>query len=467
MRTAAIAGILVALIFTGAANGQVVKSGTEAVDLDRAVLNSAVSTVPSSRQIAWHQREVQALVHFGMNTVTGKEWGAGAESPSLFNPERLDCGQWVQAATAFGAKSITLTCKHHDGFCLWPSQYTEHSVKRSPWKSGQGDVVRELSDACRKAGLKFGVYISPADLNQPTFGHNSAAYNDYFCAQLQELLTNYGEICEVFLDGAQPSRRYQSYDFPRYYRMIRALQPNAVITMRGPDVRWVGNEMGMGRETEWNVVPVPLPLEVYDWPDRTDPDLGSRSRLKGATALQWQPAVAAVSLRQDWFWHPGKDKTVKSLTELIRIHDQSVGRNAVLQLSLAPNAEGLIPDADFRRLQEFGAALQDLYAKNLLADSTDAQPQSMVAGNDGIYTSRISFGSQKVRRLVLQEDLRQGQRVETFELEVSTSGGEQKLFRATTIGSKRIFNLKDLAVSECTLRITQTRARPFVTVSAY
>ncbi len=410
---------------------------------------------------------MQALVHFGMNTFTGREWGSGRENPALFNPTNLDCAQWVQAAQSFGARSITMLCKHHDGFCLWPSQYTRHSVKSSPWRNGQADVVREVSAACRQAGLKFGIYLSPADMHEPTFGRNSQRYNDYYCNQLTELLTKYGEICEVFLDGAQPSGAQQAYDFQRYYRLVRELQPKAVISMRGPDVRWVGNELGRARETEWSVVPLTISPDEQTWPDLTAPDLGSRKQLAGARFLCWYPAAADVSLRRTWFWHPGQEAGIKSLQELLTIYEQSVGRNAVLQLNLCPDTSGRIPEADMKRLEEFGAAIRAVFGTNLVA-STKARVEPMAAQDDGTYIQRITFPSaQKVHYVALHEDISKGQRVEGFELAVPVEGNPAKVLRGTTIGWKRLVNLNGLAVQELTLRITQTRAQPFVSVSAY
>jgi alpha-L-fucosidase len=427
---------------------------------------------PTQRQLAWQTREIQALIHFGPNTFTSKEWGSGFESPSVFNPTNLDCGQWVAAAQAAGVQSITLVCKHHDGFCLWPTEFTSFSVKSSPWRAGKGDLVREMSEACRKAGLKFGIYISPADLHEPSYGRNSQQYNDFFCSQLGELLAGYGEICEVFFDGAKPSGRHQVHDFPRYYRLIRELQPNAVITVKGPDVRWVGNEQGTARESEWSVIPLPVPPVEYDWPDLMALDLGSRGKLRGAQFLHWYPAVADVSLRQGWFWQPGRERSLKSLNQLIHIYEHSVGRNAVLMLGLAPNTEGLLPESDVQRLKEFGAAIKAAFATNLLA-STNAKSEVLPKPADCLFEQRITFREpQKINYLVLREDITKGQRVEAFEVTVTVATTDdreqsQRLFRATTIGNKRILKLNGALVRTLLLHITQSRATPFVQLSAY
>ncbi len=457
--------VLVLLCQVGSALAQVSPSGTNTPPDEKAMLERAVAVRPTPRQLEWQRREIHALVHFGMNTFTGRSWGTGGESPPLFNPTNLDCQQWVLAAQSFGARSITLTCKHHDGFCLWPSQFTEHSVKQSPWRNGQGDVVRELSDACRKAGLGFGVYLSPADLHEPTHLQASAKYNDYFCNQLRELLTEYGEVCEVFLDGAQPSRGFKTYDFQRYYRLIRELQPKAVISMRGPDVRWVGNELGFARETEWSVIPLTVPPDKQTWPDLTALDLGSRERIQAAPYLHWYPAAADVSLRDAWFWVPGRDHTIKPLKDLLRTYEFSVGRNAVLQLNLSPDRTGRIPEPDMKRLQEFGLALRSLFATNLLASATI---EPLTSKDEGVLIQRAPLPCpQKLRYVVLQEDITKGQRVEEFEIALTLENGQQKSFRGTTIGCKRIINLGSLSAGELLLRITRTRAAPSVTISAF
>jgi alpha-L-fucosidase len=425
-----------------------------------------VEVVPSARQLAWQKREVQALVHFGMNTFTGHGWGSGLESPTTFNPTNVDCAQWVQVAQSFGAKSITFTCKHHDGFCLWPSAFTEHSVRSSPWKNGQGDVVRELAEACHRAGLEFGIYVSMADLHQPDYGRNSQKYNDYFCNQLSELLTNYGEICQVFFDGAQPSRGHQAYDLPRYYRLIRDLQPNAVISMHGPDVRWVGNELGRAREFEWSVIPLPVPAEEFNWPNMKADDLGSRDRLRGARYLHWYPVAADVPLRHTWFWHPGAESTLKSLPDLLAIYETSVGRNGIMQLNLSPDTSGRIPEADMKRCQEFGTALATLFATNLLEQPGVCGP--LIAQADGSLTETISLKSPRsIHYLVLHEDITKGQRVEAFDVIATLEPAGQQTFSGTTIGWKRMLNFKGIPVRELLLHVRETRAPPFITVSAF
>ena len=269
------------------------------------IVSKASRVVPSPNQLDWQAREFIAFAHFGMNTFTDREWGDGKESPALFNPIDFDARQWVQAFKAAGMKLLILTAKHHDGFCLWPTATTTHSVKSSPWKNGKGDVVAEVARACREAGLAFGVYVSPWDRHEPSYG-DSPSYNELFRAQLRELLTGYGEIAEVWFDGANgegPNGKRQVYDWPSYYRVVREHQPGAVIFGMAPDVRWVGTESGYGRETEWSVVPLklregaalraeaPHPLDDAFVPgDLTAPDLGSRDAIRSAAVLAWYPA---------------------------------------------------------------------------------------------------------------------------------------------------------------------------------
>jgi len=269
---------------------------------------------PTPQQLAWQESELTMFLHFGINTFTDREWGDGKEDPKLFNPIELDARQWVQVAKDAGFKYMILTAKHHDGFCLWPSEYTEHSVKNSPWRAGKGDVVRELADACQEAGMKMGIYLSPWDRHEQTYG-DSPVYNQYFRNQLTELLTNYGEISEVWFDGAcgeGPNGRRQEYDWQSYYEVIRKLQPNAVIAICGPDIRWVGNEDGVARETEWSV---------------QDANPVIHKDIEGKV---WYPAECDVSIRPGWFWHKSQDDKVKSLEHLLDIYYKSVGRNRTL-----------------------------------------------------------------------------------------------------------------------------------------
>jgi alpha-L-fucosidase len=301
-----------------------------------ALWSNSLTARPSSAQIAWQEREVELFLHFGINTFAGVEWGSGQASPRLFNPTNLDCRQWVDVARSGGARGAVLTVKHHDGFCLWPTDTTDYSVRASPWQVGKGDVVREFADACREAGLAAGLYLSPADLHEPSYGRDHAAYNEFFRRQLRELLTRYGEVSEIWFDGVTPGNLRQQHDWASYYRVIRELQPQTVIVTRGPDVRWVGNEAGIARESDWSVIPLPLPAADHDWPDMIG-DLGSRARWKESSHAHWYPAVATVSLRPGWFWAPGEDHRLRERNELLRFHDQTVGRNDGLLFNVPPD----------------------------------------------------------------------------------------------------------------------------------
>ena len=311
---------------------------------------------PTERQLQWQQLEFYGFIHFGINTFTDREWGLGNESPSLFNPTELDAEQWVRAFKSAGMRGLILTCKHHDGFCLWPSKYTDYSVKSSPWRDGRGDLVKEVSDACRKYGLKFGIYLSPWDRHEPSYG-DSDRYNEFYLNQLEELLTNYGEIFAVWLDGAcgeGPNGKRQVYDWDAYYDLVRRLQPNAVISVCGPDVRWCGNEAGQTRPEEWSVVPAALQdaERVQEKSQKVDDgqfgkeirsqdlDLGSREAIRGVKDLVWYPAEVNTSIRPGWFYHESEDDKVKSLAELLDIYFNSVGGNAAFLLNVPPDNGG-------------------------------------------------------------------------------------------------------------------------------
>lgn len=325
-------------------------------------LDMASRLVPTPQQLEWQQMELTAFLHFGVNTFTGREWGDGTEGPNIFNPTALDCEQWVRTLKDAGFKMALITAKHHDGFCLWPTKTTRHSVASSPWKDGKGDVVRELRDACKKYGIKFGVYLSPWDRNASCYG-DSPAYNQFFIEQLTELLTNYGEVHEVWFDGANgegPNGKKQIYDWDAILRTIRRLQPKAVTAIMGDDVRWVGNEKGIGRETEWSATA--LTPGIYPRSGEQNKalgiygkakDLGGRDIVARATELFWYPSEVDVSIRPGWFYHADQDNQVKSLSHLVDIYFKSVGYNSVLLLNIPPDLRGRIHESDVQRLKEF------------------------------------------------------------------------------------------------------------------
>ena len=329
-----------------------------------AVLAKAVDVRPTPRQIAWQRDEISAFIHFGMNTFTDREWGDGTENPKQFNPTELDARQWVRAAKSAGITRMILTAKHHDGFCLWPSKYTEHCVRNSPWKNGKGDVVGEFVDACRAEGMHYGIYISPWDRHEKTYG-DSPKYNQYFLNQLREVLTNYPGIEEVWFDGAcaeGPNGKRQEYDWRAYWKLIRELAPDAAITVRGPDVRWCGNEAGYTRKSEWSVIPMPGDDQSWESSDETlsgftsdiyGDDLGSRDVLMRRRAespiLAWYPAQVNTSIRPGWFYHENEDDRVRSLDELLTVYYGSVGGNGQFLLNIPPDRRGLFHENDVAR----------------------------------------------------------------------------------------------------------------------
>jgi len=449
------------------------------------IIRKAAHVTPSPRQLAWQKLEFTAFVHFGMNTFTDREWGEGNEDEKLFNPTDFDARQWVRAIKAAGIKLLIVTAKHHDGFCLWPSKYTEHCVRNSPWKNGKGDVVREVSDACREAGIKFGVYLSPWDRHEPSYG-DSPNYNQYFKNQLTELLTNYGEIAEAWFDGAcgeGPNGKRQEYDFRGYYDLIRKLQPKAAISIMGPDVRWCGNESGTGRESEWSVVPVSDPTMYAVSFDCSQDEPGSREALKLAAEkgafLVWYPAQVDTSIRPGWFYHASEDNQVRSLDELLDIYYGSVGGNSQLLLNIPPDRRGRLHDNDVKRLEELGQVLHATFADDLAkgakarasnssrrhpaAKTVDGKEQTYWTTEDGVTTAAIEYdlaGPRTFNRAALQEYIEEGQRVEEFFLDAWDGSQWKQIARATTIGHKRLLRFDDVTAQRVRVRITQSRDCP-------
>lgn len=424
-------------------------------------VDMASRLVPTPQQLEWQQMEFTAFLHFGINTFTGNEWGDGKDSPALFNPLELDCEQWVRALKEGGFKMAILTAKHHDGFCLWPTATTEYSVKHSPWKSGKGDVVRELRDACGKYGLKFGVYLSPWDRNAPCYG-DSPAYNKFFIEQLTELLSNYGEVHEVWFDGANgegPNGKKQEYDWEAILKTIRTLQPKAVTAIMGDDVRWVGNEGGLGRETEWSATA----LSPGSYPHSgalngelgikpMAKDLGSRELIAKANRLYWYPSEVDVSIRPGWFYHADQDNQVRSLANLVNIYYQSVGCNSVLLLNIPPDKRGLIHEVDVQRIKEFSAYLAKTFADNKVIHG-----KGLWQANEGDSKEYDVKSGSMVNTFLIQEDIAQGQRVEDFLVEVYSNGIWQYAAEGTTIGYKRLLRFSDCQPEK--IRVTIRGAR--------
>jgi alpha-L-fucosidase len=441
----------------------------------RAVLLKAAQVRPTPQQVAWQKLEFICFAHFGVNTFTDHEWGDGKEDPKLFNPTALDADQWVAACNDAGMKMLILTAKHHDGFCLWPSKYTEHCVKNSPWRGGKGDVVKEVADACRRGGIKFGVYVSPWDRHEPTYG--SDAYNDYYKNQLRELLTNYGPVTEVWWDGAcgeGPNGKRQVYDWDGYTKLVRELQPNAVIFNMGPDIRWVGNENGLARESEWSVLP------AADRMAHQKKDLGNRKYLVGAKELVWYPAECDVSIRPGWFYHASQDGQVKSIEQLVDIYYRSVGRNSVLLLNVPPDRRGLFHENDAARLRQLRAVLDETFKTNLAAgkpataDSTrdekhaagtitDGNPDTWWTPREGVIQAslEIDLGAPAAfDRAMLQEKITEGQRIEQFKLEAWDGNTWSEVARATTVGYKRLLRFPEVRASRVRIKILDSRDSP-------
>ena len=389
---------------------------------------------PSRAQLAWQRDELAMFIHFGVNTFTDREWGDGAEDPRIFNPASFDARQWARTARAAGFRAMILTAKHHDGFCLWPTRTTSHSVAASPWRGGHGDVVREFVDACRAEGLKPGLYLSPWDRHEPRYG-DSTRYNDFYIAQLTELLTQYGRIHEVWFDGANgegPNGKKQEYDWPRTWNTVRRLQPQAVMfSDAGPDVRWIGNERGAAGTTNWatvnpNIVTVP----------GMSGDEVMRSLQDGdRDGTVWRPGETDVSIRPGWFHHPAEDARVRSADDLVQLYFTSVGRNSKLLLNVPPTRDGLLHVNDVASLTAMRAQLDALFAHDLARGATRIIRES--AGR-GISIEFTLPRRKTIGLLDLREDITHGQRVASYEIEVHDGSEWRAIVRGTTIGNRRL-----------------------------
>jgi len=407
---------------------------------------------PSPRQLAWQQLETTAFLHFTVNTFTDKEWGDGAESPAIFNPTKLDARQWVKALKDGGFKMAILTAKHHDGFCLWPSKLTEHSVKNSPYKGGKGDIVREVAEACREYGLKFGVYLSPWDRHEPRYG--TADYNDYYKGQLRELLTNYGRIDEVWFDGAKgENAKNMTYDFAGYWAMVRKLQPQAVMfSDAGPDVRWVGNESGNAGETCWSTIDT-----TGLAPGKADAAYLNRGDANGPV---WIPAETDVSIRPGWFYHATEDSKVRTPANLVKLYYESVGRNSLLLLNIPPNREGLLAESDVASIRNFRRILNETFRKNLVAKAaklTDGKLGTFVEIEAGKPLEVQLMGEPLIDRIAIQENIENGQQIINGQVEYWNGRTWQPLKSFTTVGYKRLIRFPEVRTSKLRLMIKQAK----------
>jgi len=458
------------------------------------ILIKAAYVVPTRRQLEWQKKELIAFVHFGINTFTDKEAGEGTEDPNLFKPSSFNARQWARILKDTGFKMVILTAKHHDGFCLWPTRTTDYSVKKSRWKNGRGDVVKEVAMACREEGLAFGFYISPWDRHEKSYG--TAGYNEFFRQQLKELLSNYGPVSEVWLDGycgEGPNGKKQVYDWPSYYQLIRRLQPQAVIAVMGPDVRWVGNESGLARESEWSVLPLDLaepflallrsadyPLEkVFRPQDLIDKDQGSREKIMSSRALFWYPAEVDVSIRPSWFYKKNEDLAVKTPRKLYEIYFHSVGRNSVLLLNIPPDKRGLIHENDARALKGMRGLLGLTFKKNFIKGASvktstqdskhhavflvDDRAATYWMAEEGKTRATLEFTLKNLARFdcaELMEEISSGQRIEKFSIEIWKDRDWVKMAEGTTVGYKRLVTFPETRSDRIRLVISGSRAAP-------
>lgn len=449
----------------------------------------AIGPLPSARQLKWHEMEFYAFVHFNMNTFTDMEWGLGGESPERFNPSTLDCCQWARVCKEAGMKGIILTAKHHDGFCLWPSEYTEHSVKNSPWKNGKGDVVQELADACKEYGLKLGLYLSPWDRNHADYGKDN--YLPYFRNQLTELMTNYGDVFEVWFDGANGGSGYYGganenrkidnktyYDWPNTRKIVRELQPEAMMfSDAGPDVRWVGNESGWAGETNWSI----LRRDEF-WPGSPNyKDLTSGHE----DGTHWLPAEVDVSIRPGWYYHKSEDHKVRSVKTLVDIYYNSIGRNASFLLNFPVDARGLIHEKDVEHLMKMVNVIKkdfetnlainvSVEASNVRGNSSTFDAEKAIDENKKTYWSTddgitkcsmtIDFGKETTfNRFLVQEYIALGQRVKKFTLEVFVNKEWKEIASQTTIGYKRILRFDNVTSQKLRFNILDAKGSPTIT----
>ena len=466
-------GIILSILFTG-------------VSCNEPVPPAVFGPVPTENQMRWQEMEYYAFIHFSLNTYTDQSWGYGDEDVSLFNPTELDTRQWARICRDAGMKGIIVTAKHHCGFCLWPSEYTEYSVKNAPWKDGKGDVIRELADACREYGLKLGIYLSPWDRNHADYG--KPEYITYFRNQLTELLTNYGEIFEVWYDGANGGTGYYGgangnrkidrttyYDWENTYKLVRELQPNIVIWNDGGDrgdLRWVGTEGGWVGETNWSLLNATgdVPFEMlHHGVENGD---------------SWIPAEVNTSIRPEWFYHPGEDTKVKTLPQLMDTYYNSVGRNGTFLLNFPIMPNGLIHPNDEKAALDLAAGVKEAFAENLVlnakAEASDTRENKMKFGpanaidekNDTYWTTGDDVKTAALtiyfrvpvtfNRFLVQEYIRLGQRVKSFTIEAEVNGNWQELAKATTIGYKRILRFPTVTATKLRFNITDSKACPVI-----
>lgn len=433
--------------------------------------------LPTPRQLKWHELEYYLFAHFGPNTFTDLEWGKGTEKEEVFDPSALDCRQWCRIAKAAGAKGIIITAKHHDGFCLWPSKYSTHTVKQSKWRNGKGDVLRELADACKESGIKLGIYLSPWDRNHPQYG--TAKYNDVFVNMMKEVVERYGPLFEFWWDGANgegPNGKKQVYDWHRFETTLRTIIPNTpVFSDIGPDIRWVGNEKGIAGDTNWNKL-----------------DTAGFSRGEGAPSVtvlnqgnedgkNWIPAECDVSIRPGWFYHQNEDEKVKTPEALFDLYLKSVGRGATFLLNVPPDRRGLFTAYDSAALAGFKKLRDDNFAKSLIKQTGTSVLTSLSASNtaalsDENYQTYISLGNEyksnyieikfeqptPLNCVLLQEPVQLGQRIKQFTIQVTGKDGSTYEMKKSTIGYKRLVTFPSQSALRLRIYVTEAKATPLI-----
>ena len=466
----------------------------------------SATVLPHPRQMKWFEDEFLGFIHYGPNTYSGREWGTGKESAVLFHPGDLDTDQWCELMKAAGMRRVVMVVKHHEGYCLWQTRYTDHSVASSPWRNGQGDVLKDLVASCNKYGLRLGIYLSPADLYQiespggcygngseynerviprpvegrpfkdgRTFTYKLDDYNEYFMNQLFELLTEYGPIFEVWFDGANPKPGTgQTYTYHAWFDMIHRLAPDAVIFGKGPDVRWCGNEGGWTREDEYNVIPLPVSPGEYDWPDKTDRNIAGRSTIDDTVRyFHYYPAETNTSIRDGWFWRNDLEQRVRAADDVFDIYERSVGGNSVFLLNIPPNTEGKFSPRDAQTLREVGRKITAVYGVNLL-DGGRASAEHVLDGKTDTWwqasAKEASFEvilpeKRTVNRFMIREAIaHRGERIEAHYLEARVDGRWVRVAEGKTVGYKRILRFSPVDADAFRLTITQSRLAPSIAV---
>ncbi|MDW7695132.1 alpha-L-fucosidase [Flammeovirgaceae bacterium SG7u.111] len=457
---------------------------------------TAVGPVPSEQQLAWHAMERNAFIHFTINTFTDKEWGFGDESPKLFNPTELDAEQWVKVLKETGFKGVILTCKHHDGFCLWPTEYTEHSIQNSPYKDGKGDIVREVAEACKKHGLKFGIYLSPWDRNRADYGDST--YVTYYRNQLKELFTSYGDVFEMWFDGANGGDGYYGganeerkidretyYDWPTTLDLVRSMQPQVLFfSDGGPDLRWGGNEQARAGETNWNTI-------TTDTLHAGKANIENILNTGSEDGKRWVPLEANTSIRPGWFYHEKEDSLVKTPEKLLDTYLTSVGRGSTLLLNIPPDRRGLFHENDIKALREWNALLEKEFGNNLAQNASitatsfrgdnetyaaqkvlDGDKETYWATDDAITKGSLEINlneAKTIKYILLQEYIKLGQRVKSFTIQARVNNNWEEIGNATTIGYKRIIKLDSpLVTDKIKISITESKACPLIsTIEIY